>query len=56
MAPAQMALPVDRGNGASVPRPPAQVALPITADPAPASTAVEVEQAPVVEQVEAVPV
>ena len=66
MAPAQMALPVDRRNGASVPRPPAQVALPITADPAPAPVEVEhgqaveqapaVDVAPVVEQVEAVEV
>ncbi|HEX6235991.1 MAG TPA: DUF2637 domain-containing protein [Acidimicrobiales bacterium] len=66
MAPAQMALPVDRRNGASAPRPPTQVALPIIpTDPAPAveveqAPAVEqlpaVEQAPVVEQVEAVPV
>jgi hypothetical protein len=63
MAPAQMALPVDRRNGASVPRPPAQVALPIIpADPGPAPVEVEhgqaVEQAPAVEveQVEAVPV
>jgi hypothetical protein len=69
MAPAQMALPVDRRNGASVPRPPDQVALPIIpTDPAPAAVevdqgqaveqvpAVEVEQTPVVEQVEAVPV
>ena len=64
MAPAQMALPVDRRNGASVPRPPVQVALPIIpTDPAPAPAEVEhgqaVEQAPVAEQaaaLEAVPV
>ena len=58
MATAQMALPVDRRNGASVPRPPAQVALPIIpTDPAPAVEQLPaVEQAPVVEQVEAVPV
>jgi hypothetical protein len=57
MAPAQMALPVDRRNGASVPRPPAQVVLPnLAADPAPAAAEVEVEQALAVEQVEAVPV
>ncbi len=72
MAPAQMALPVDRRNGASVPRPPAQVALPsipADTDPAPVEVehgqaveqrpAVQVEQAPAVEQtaeVEAAPV